>query len=177
MLESILFYSLAGAAVLSALGMILQKNAVYSVLLLIVALFSLAGIYVLLNAPFVAAVHMIVYAGAIMVLFLFVIMLLDINQTKDNVNFRQFTKGLGALAVVVFVVEASLLLYWTFGDSESPLGLGGENMVVGDTRAIGELLFSKYLLPFEVASVLLLAAIVGAVILAKRDVASSDASK
>lgn len=161
-MQEILFFVLAGVAVLAALAMIVHKNPVYSVLLLIVTLFCLAGIYVLLNAPFVAAVHMIVYAGAIVVLFLFVIMLLDLREDTEHISLKKASR-IFAVIITVFVGIFITMLFTVHG---ADVGLG--QGVLGDTASVGKLLFTKYVLQFEIASVLLLAAIVGAVVLAKK---------
>ncbi len=165
-MQEILFFVLAAMAVLSALGMLLNKNPVYSVLLLIVTLFAIAGLYVLLNASFIAAVHLIVYAGAIMVLFLFVIMLLDIRSDVEHINLRRLSRILALLATLIFLGETFLIVLMTFKGKAAVVGLG--EGILGDVPSVGELLFTKYLLPFEIASVLLLVGIVGAIILAKR---------
>ncbi|RMD99894.1 MAG: NADH-quinone oxidoreductase subunit J [Calditrichaeota bacterium] len=146
--------------------MLLNKNPVYSVLLLIVTLFAIAGLYVLLNASFIAAVHMIVYAGAIMVLFLFVIMLLDLREDVEHINLKRFSRIVALIAAAIFLGEVFLLMGMTLKGKGITVGLG--QGISGDVPSVAELLFTKYLLPFEVASVLLLVAIIGAVILAKR---------
>lgn len=176
MLETTLFLGLALLAVGAAIAMVLQKNPLFSVLLLILTLFALAGLYVLLNSPFVAAVHMIVYAGAIMVLFLFVIMLLDLREDVERINLRRFSRIVAVIAVALFLVQAYILFRVAYATDSVRVGLGGSAVQVGDTPAIGMLLFTKYLLPFEIASVLLLAAIVGAVVLAKRKLTPSNPS-
>jgi len=160
--ETILFFIIAAFALVSAIGMVLQKNPVYSVLLLIVTLFAIAGLYVLLNASFIAAVHMIVYAGAIMVLFLFVVMMLDLREDIERINLKSLPKFITVSAVGILFVEMAMVISLSFG-AMSPL-----NNQVADTPAVGNLLFTKYLLPFEVASVLLLAAIIGTVIIARK---------
>ncbi len=165
-MQEILFFVLAAVAVLSALGMLLNRNPVYSVLLLIVTLFAIAGLYVLLNASFIAAVHLIVYAGAIMVLFLFVIMLLDIRSDIEHINLKRLSRILALLATFIFLGETFLIIWMSLKGKAAFVGLG--EGVLGDVPSVGELLFTKYLLPFEIASVLLLVAIVGAIILAKR---------
>lgn len=176
MLETTLFLGLALLAVGAAIAMVLQKNPLFSVLLLILTLFALAGLYVLLNSPFVAAVHMIVYAGAIMVLFLFVIMLLDLREDVERINLKRFSRIVALIAVSLFLVQAYILFRVAYATDSVRVGLGGSAVQVGDTPAIGTLLFTKYLLPFEIASVLLLAAIVGAVVLAKRGLTPSNPS-
>lgn len=147
---------------------IVHRNPIYSALFLILTLFALAGHFVLLNAPFIAAVHVIVYAGAIMVLFLFVIMLLDLRGRADRKRSGQLLRIIGVLFAGILLVEFGLMLKtdptFSMASSSAFEAVAG----IGDTRSIGELLFTKYLFPFEIASVLLLAAIIGSVILAKR---------
>lgn len=160
-------------AVASAVAMVLHRNPVYSAIFLIATLFSLAGFFVLLNAPFVAAVHIIVYAGAIMVLFLFVIMLLNLKRDPAREAGKITRRFLGTALVVVLLLEVSALIgaaYFLSGNGSSGNNalVGLESGVSGSTPNIGRALFTTYLLPFEVASVLLLVAMVGAVVLAKR---------
>lgn len=147
--------------------MVMHRNPVYSAIFLIVTLFAFAGFFVLLNAPFVAAVHIIVYAGAIMVLFLFVIMLLNVKGDPVRERLKVTRRTLGFALVTLFLVEVGALIVTTYqmGD-ENAVGLG-QNLV-GSTSVIGRSLFTTYLLPFEIASVLLLVGMVGAVILAKQ---------
>jgi NADH-quinone oxidoreductase subunit J len=158
-----LFYFLSFLAVLSALMVVFSKNPVYSVLYLIITFFAIAGHYILLNAQFLAAVHVIVYAGAIMVLFLYVIMLLNLN-TESEPHKSNYLK-------VAATVCAGLLMIVLVGSLK-----GADLMVrkspdagVGTVKNLGKVLFTDFLLPFEVASVLLLAAMVGAVMLGKSD--------
>jgi NADH-quinone oxidoreductase subunit J len=157
-----LFYFLSFVAIFSALLVVFSKNAVYSVLYLIITLFSIAGHYVLLNAQFLAAVHVIVYAGAIMVLFLYVIMLLDLNEAVESQK--------STVQKMAAIISAGVLMILMIG------ALKGAEAVVSDTIApneiglvknLGKVLFTDYLLPFEITSILLLAAMVGAVMLGK----------
>lgn len=172
-MQPILFYTFAVMAVASAVAMVLHRNPVYSAIFLIATLFSLAGFFVLLNAPFVAAVHIIVYAGAIMVLFLFVIMLLNLKRDPAREAGKIRRRFLGTALVVVLLLEVSALISAAYflsgndGTGENSL-IGLASGVSGSTPNIGRALFTTYLLPFEVASVLLLVAMVGAVVLAKR---------
>lgn len=178
------FYFFAVVAVLSALLCILQRNPVSAALWLVSTMFCLAGIYVLLNAPFIAAIQVLVYAGAVMVLFLFVIMLLNLGHARSDL--RGFGFHMLAL-VVVGVLAARLLplinytpekLTLEYSRSESlanpdlvfPAGRAGleATQSQGVVGAVARPLFESYLVPFEITSVLLLAAIVGAVVLAKR---------
>lgn len=141
---------------------IIHRNAVYSALFLIITLFALAGHFVLLNAPFIAAVHIIVYAGAIMVLFLFVLMLLDLKKEEGSRKSRRPMQFVGSFIAAILVVELGVML--RAGANAMPDAASGP---IGSTKAIGQLLFTQYLFPFEIASVLLLSAIIGAVILSK----------
>lgn len=177
-MHEILFFLFSGVAVVSALLMILHRNPVYSAIFLIVTLFALAGFYVMLNAPFVASVHLIVYAGAIMVLFLFVIMLLNLQKDAPREGGKFFRRALGAALTLAFLGELGALFAFKFYDQQSivpasavarvGVGAASGEVVVGSTRAIGAELFTKYLLPFEIASVVLLVAMIGAVIIGKQ---------
>jgi NADH-quinone oxidoreductase subunit J len=156
-----LFYFLSFLAVLFAILVVLAKNPVHSVLYLILTFFSIAGHYVLMNAQFLAAVHVIVYAGAIMVLFLYVIMLLNLNEETEPHK--------PALLKVSATVCSGLLLVILVGSLK-----GVEKIVtspvsaeIGTVKNLGKIMFNEFLLPFEVTSVLLLAAMVGAVMLGK----------
>jgi NADH-quinone oxidoreductase subunit J len=156
-----LFYFLSFLAVLFAILVVLAKNPVHSVLYLILTFFSIAGHYVLMNAQFLAAVHVIVYAGAIMVLFLYVIMLLNLNEETEPHK--------PAILKVSATICSGLLLVIFIG------ALKGTDKIVttqvsaeiGLVKNLGKIMFNEFLLPFEVTSVLLLAAMVGAVMLGK----------
>jgi NADH-quinone oxidoreductase subunit J len=156
------FYFLSFLAVLSALMVVFSKNPIHSVLYLVITFFCVACHYLLLNAQFLAAVHVIVYAGAIMVLFLYVIMLLNLNQDDES----QKTNLWKAAAVIT----AGLLMVVIVGALRGAEGakINFETLTdVGLVKNLGNLLFNEFLLPFEVVSILLLAALVGAVMLGK----------
>jgi NADH-quinone oxidoreductase subunit J len=157
----VLFYILAALTVLAALGVILQRTPVYSALSLIVVLGSLAVIYLTLGAPFIAVIQAIVYAGAIMVLFVLVIMLLNARREEQS-NRSRVARWLGAPLLAAFLAEILLLVWRSF-----PAGAAPAAMDAGPA-AIGTLLFRNYVLPFEVTSLLILVAILGAVVLAKK---------
>ncbi|MCZ6784174.1 MAG: NADH-quinone oxidoreductase subunit J [Proteobacteria bacterium] len=165
--ESVLFYAFAGLSLLSALAMVgFVRNVVAGAMSLVVTMISLAGIYVLLEAHLVAVIQIMVYAGAILVLFLFVIMLL--NLRSDDFGpvrpWQGVLKVVGAaVALGIFVVLLGVLPDTLPEVAELPEGFGG-------FRVIGVSLFTDYVVPVEVAGFLLLAAIVGAVILAKRSI-------
>ena len=171
-MELLIFSILGFGAVLSALLMVTNKKPVSAAMSLIVTMLCLAGLYVLLEAHLIAALQIIVYAGAIMVLFLFVIMLLNIEEKEGRL--AGSTILLQFLAVMG--VGIPFLMMVNLFKTDGPLSAIGEGVLngFGTTKAVGRMLFTEYLLPFEIASVLLLAAIVGAVILAKRRIDGSE---
>jgi NADH-quinone oxidoreductase subunit J len=158
-----LFYILATVAILAALWLVLERTPVYSALSLIVVLCSLAVIYLLLGAEFLAVVQVIIYAGAIMVLFVLVIMLLNARQETPTDRSR-LARWLGAPLLLVFLGEILFAVWQRFPPATTPTATA----LVGGPRAIGELLFRNYVLPFEVTSILILVAVLGAVVLAKK---------
>ncbi|RMI25827.1 MAG: NADH-quinone oxidoreductase subunit J [Calditrichaeota bacterium] len=162
MLETILFWVFALLAVGGGIGVIAHPNPVKGALFLVMAFFALAGEYVLLMAHFIAIVHIAVYAGAIMVLFLFVIMLLNVQIETRLRGAWNVMRYVGfALALLLF---AELGYFGFKGFQEAYV----RESDVGLVENIGQALFSKYVLPFEVASILLLVAMVGALYLSKR---------
>ena len=163
--EVVLFFILGAAALATALLMILQRNPVMSALYLIGNFFCIAALYLLLRAQLLAVLEVVVYAGAIMVLVIFVIMLLNLGDEQkvaERINFR--------FIVVVALSFGFLLelLYLIVTFSALPERLPAEAAVIGTVESMGTSLFGRFLLPFEITSLLLLAAIVGAVILAKK---------
>jgi len=164
--ELITFVPLAVLSVVTAVGMVTSRNAVYSALLLVVNFFCLAGFYVLLQAQFIAAVQVIVYAGAIMVLFLFVLMLLGIGNQEivsETIPGQRVVAGVLALALLVAVVVAVL----NGGLSGGAGDLAAANQG-GNVEAVGRLLFTRYAFAFEATGILLVVAAVGALVLGKR---------
>lgn len=164
--EKIFFFLVAAAAVASALMMITRRNPVKSVLFLIVNFFSLAVLYLFLKAQFIAIIQIIVYAGAIMVLFLFVIMLLNLGDESAFGEKKSVRLAAGILAGVVVMIEiiAGMGIQWgSLQDRISP-----QAAEMGTVELIGRSLYRDYLFPFEVTSVLLLAAMVGVIVLAKK---------
>lgn len=158
-----IFWFLSFLAVLSALYVVFAKNPVHSVLSLIITFFAIAGHYLLLSAHFLAAVHIIVYAGAIMVLFLYVIMMLNLNKETEP-HKKPF-------AQVIAVVAAGLLMVTLVAAFKGATVSGPASMdpSIGSVESLGKVLFNEFLLPFEISSVLFLAAMVGAVYLSKKD--------
>ncbi len=166
MAAQILFFLLATVAIAAGLGMLLSRNPVGSALWLVLNLFCIAGLYLTLNAEFIAVVQILVYAGAIMVLFLFVIMLLNLDVLPEikDIEWKKvfgFTLGMGVLGILSFVVASSL----DIRPNEISARRAAE---VGSATSLGEVLFTQYALPLEVIGILLLAATIGAVMLAKR---------
>ncbi len=167
-LEQIFFYALSAVAIASALLMVTRRSPVISALYLIVNFFCLAGLYLTLHAQFIAVIQIIVYAGAIMVLFVFVIMLLNLGDE------RRLMEGMSYKKVVAVGLVAGLLteLIYILGTSWTILPPSNYDRAteIGTVEYIGHQLFTAYLFPFEVTSILLLVAIVGAIVLAKRKV-------
>ncbi|TKJ37953.1 NADH-quinone oxidoreductase subunit J [candidate division LCP-89 bacterium B3_LCP] len=164
-MEAIFFIILSIIIIFSSMMVILKKNPIASVLFLILALFSTAAMYVMLMAPFIAAIQIIVYAGAIMVLFLFVIMLL--NLKKINEGGAVTLKILGVIVAGLMMVVTAVVLRSVAIPADSGF-LRSSPEGFGTVENVGMTLFTTYLLPFEIASFLLLAAIIGAVVLAKK---------
>lgn len=167
MVEQAFFYIFAVVAVITGLVVITHRNAIYSAIALVITFFSLAAIYILLNAQFIAAVQVIVYAGAIMVLFLFVIMLLSAGDSTPKEPF--------SVQRVLGVIFAALLLAQVVVLFKAAKLTGVKDQITpelvqhaGSTELIGNALFTRYLFPFEVVSILLLLAIIGAVVLGRK---------
>ncbi len=164
--ELIFFVILAPLSVVTALGMVLNRHAVYSALLLVVNFFCLAAFYVLLQAQFLAVVQVIVYAGAIMVLFLFVLMLLGVSS-EDVLT--ETIKGQRPAAAVLVALLLGGVIWALFAKPFSGSGVDLIRVAGGDNvRAIGQLLYTRYVFAFEATGLLLVVAAVGALVLAKR---------
>ena len=164
-MQDLLFYLFAGLTLgcgFLVVGNPFSRNPVTSAMFLVLTIASLAGLFVLLNAFFLAAVQVLVYAGAVMVLFLFVIMLLDIREEE-----RRRLKLFGLIGGVVAVGSLGALLVSTI--LRSGAGQNLEAKLEGATAPLGTLLFTRYLLPFEIVSVLLLVAMIGTILLSKKD--------
>jgi NADH-quinone oxidoreductase subunit J len=162
----LLFYALAGLTLLFGFLTVLNplsRSPVTSAMFLVLTIISMAGLFVLLHAFFLAAVQVLVYAGAVMVVFLFVIMLLDLKEDERR-HFNKVAVGLGGLS--------ALAIAGTLVDSvvkSVPVAATAGRMAEGDTKALGRLLFESHVLPFEILSVLLLVAMVGAILITKKD--------
>ena len=170
----ILFFLFATIAVVAALNVILQRNPIYCAIGLIVTLCSLAGLFLTLSAQFIAAIQIIVYAGAIMVLFVFTIMLLNVRSEEAKVDRQKFLRW---LAVPLFLALLGEVYYVVRTVNNPPpqipaTGAAPPVEILGTVESIGREMFTSYLLPFEATSVLILMAIVGAMLLARREKAS-----
>jgi len=141
-----------------------SRNPVTSAMFLVLTIVSLAGLFVLLHAFFLAAVQILVYAGAVMVLFLFVIMLLDIRE-EERRKLKVFSLATGLLSVG----SVAILMIKAIIGSEPGIGLAAVPNLEGGTKSLGKILFSQYLLPFEIVSLVLLVAMVGVILLSKKD--------
>ncbi|MFC0344566.1 NADH-quinone oxidoreductase subunit J family protein [Epilithonimonas hispanica] len=164
-MDQFLFFLVAFFAISSAVYFVFARNPLYAILSLIVTMFSIAGMYILLNAQFLGIVQIIVYTGAIMVLFLYILMMLNLNK-EDESKKANLPKFIGIISVCILFV----------GMLGAYRGLSGKTTVVdnidhsvGLTKNLGRLLFNEYVLPFELASILILAGIVGAVLIGKKD--------
>ena len=169
--DALFFYAFAAVTVIGSLLVVLQKNPVYSVLSIIAAFFGLAGLYVLLEAPFVAVVQIIIYAGAIMVLFLFVVMLLNVPREdaaewdRAHPLYRPMAVRIGAVLAVLLALELGWALSRTAGLSA---GVADDGPAVSSVAELGKVLFTDYMFAFEVTSILIIASMVGAVVLARK---------
>lgn len=165
MAADILFYVFAGLALICAFLVIanpFSQNPVTSAMFLVLTIACLAGLFVLLQAFFLAAVQVLVYAGAVMVLFLFVIMLLDLKVEQ-----RRKIKKIGLIGGIISVLSILLIFFQSL--SRTSLSTTPGDPLEGATIPLGQLLFTKYLLPFEIVSVLLLVAMLGVILLSKKD--------
>lgn len=168
-MELIPFYFLAALAVMAALGVVWMRNPVYCALALAVVFVSLAGLYVLLSAPFLAAAQVMIYAGAILILFVFVMMLLspEREQAKDALRWQ---RPLALIFGVAFAAQLGLVLLLTIWPTARGKYTPEWIAQIGSAQAVGAALFTDYLLPFEITSLLLLVAMVGVIVLAKKRV-------
>ena len=169
---TIAFYLFAAIAVLASIGVVGQRNPMYSVMLLIVSFGALAGLYVLLDAPFTAVTQIIIYAGAIMVLFLFVVMLLNVPREEPFPSLLAGMVGPGGMKLgVVLSLVLAVEFVWalsriaTTGFSTDP----GQINAISSVSNIGHVLFTQHAFAFEVTSILILVAMVGAVVLARKE--------
>lgn len=165
------FYFLSAVAILLGLMTVLTKNPVHSVLYLIGCFFSIAGHYLLLNAQFLAVVHIIVYAGAIMVLFLSTLMLMNLNEETE-----QHKPAIAKISAVISAGLLGLVLVAVLHRAEAMAIPGTQDVSIGSIKNLGRILLDEYLFPFEFVSILLLSAMIGAVLLTKREPVNTTVS-
>jgi NADH-quinone oxidoreductase subunit J len=169
--DVLFFYAFATVSVIGSLLVVLQRNPVYSVLALILSFFGLSGLYVLLEAPFVAVVQIIIYAGAIMVLFLFTVMLLNVPREdaaewdRSHPLYRPMAMRIGGVLALMLALELGWALSRTTGLSGP---IGEERAAVSSVAELGRVLFTDYMFAFEVTSILIIVSMVGAVVLARK---------
>ncbi len=166
MVNEIIFAYFAAVIIGSAIMMITRKNPIHSVMFMLLLFFHIAGIFVLLNAEFLAAVQLIVYAGAILILYLFVVMLLSVDREVRSSRANRFWPALAIFGVLIAAEIVLLVMRGSF-PAEAGRTMGGVDTGV---KAMGVELYKNYLVPFEVASLILLVGLVGAVLLAKKNI-------
>ena len=164
MLNKIIFIYFAAVIVISAVLMITRRNPIHSVLLMLLLFFHIAGLFVLLNAEFLAAVQLIVYAGAILILYLFVVMLLNVDKERSVKRANRYWPVIAGFGIVIASEIVLLIVRGKFAVDAGQLMKPG----FGSVNALGVELYTNYLVPFEIASVILLVGLVGAVMLAKK---------
>lgn len=167
-MEIAVFLFLSGIAIVAAANILVQRHPIYSALSLIVTFVALAGIYIQMHAEFIAVMQIVVYTGAIMVLFIFVIMLLNAGAEQKVPDKVHVVKYFGLPLAGLLIFEAGLTASRTFDGEGIPVESASINLS-GNTEMIGRALYTQYALPFEVTSVLLLVAIVGAIVMAKKE--------
>ena len=167
MLETVFFNLFAGLAVLSAMGVVLARNTMHSVMFLIFCFFNAAGLFFLLDAEFLGIILILIYVGAVMVLFMFVVMMLQINVAKAREGFLQYLPLGGMISVILlieFIAAASSGVFSTGAKATA------QHMPqsINNTEEIGQILYTKYLLGFEIAAIILLVALIGSIVLTLR---------
>jgi NADH-quinone oxidoreductase subunit J len=168
MLAAIAFYALAAAAVISAFAVIAARNPVHSVLFLILTFFTSAGLFVLLGAEFLAMLLVVVYVGAVAVLFLFVVMMLDVDFTELKQGFLSYMP-IGALVAFALLAELGLVASAAMSADGAPIALApAQPSEITNAEAIGQVLYTDYLLVFQLAGLVLLVAMIGAIVLTLR---------
>ncbi len=170
MASTVLFFMFAGFAIACAISMVYHKNPLYSALSLVGVFISLSVIYVMLAAPFIAAVQILIYAGAIMVLVIFVIMLLNLDDDRP-LNRLRYLYALGGGLGVVLLAQTFFIFYAVL---RAPQDAADQSVTAGKTISIGRAMYTDYLLPVEIVGVMLLMALIGSVMLARRAGSAGD---
>jgi NADH-quinone oxidoreductase subunit J len=168
MLTSVVFYALSAVLILSSIMVVASRNPVHAVLFLILCFFNAAGLFLLMGAEFLAFILLIVYVGAVAVLFLFVVMMLDINFAELRRGFRRYLPMAGVTAAVLISQFVMILSVWTV-DPKAISVAGDAASAVDNTRALGRVLYTDYFYPFQVSGLILLVAMMGAIVLTLRD--------
>ncbi len=169
MIATLFWYVFATILVLSAAAVVTSRNPVHSVLFLILAFFNAAGLFLLAGAEFLAFILVIVYVGAVAVLFLFVVMMLDVNFTELREGFQRYTPVGAAVGVILLVELGIFLLGWQISPSNAALRLSAMPAGVSNTAAIGRVLYTDYAFLFQVSGLILLVAMIGAIVLTLRE--------
>lgn len=169
-ITEILFWGLSAVALFSAIMVVASKSPVHSILYLIVVFFAISGHYILLNAQFLAIVNLIVYAGAIMVLFLFVVMLMNLNAESEPKRHRMMQFAGLISGGCLFLVLISAISETQQASNIVQMSTGGDGLI----KNLGKVLFKDYVLPFEISSVLFLSAMMGAVVIGKKEEANKN---
>jgi NADH-quinone oxidoreductase subunit J len=169
MLEPVLFYALAALILGFGVLVVTTRNTVHCVLFLVANFLAVAMVYVMLGAEFLAIIQILVYAGGIVVLYLFVVMLVNLRQPDDAPIDRRRQSVLGFALAAVMLAEISAILVYSAARPASAIARAPELPAMGNTEIIGMLLYTDYLVPFELASMLLLVAMVGAILLARKE--------
>jgi NADH-quinone oxidoreductase subunit J len=169
--QTIAFYVLAAFILGFAIMVVTTKDTVHSVLFLVVDFLFVAALYVLLGAQFLAAIQVLVYAGGIVVLYLFVVMLVNLKRPPEEYRDPRRRSLLGFALSVAVLLELGVIAFWSQSNPAPALAAGASAAmpVTGNTEQVGWLLYTSYLIPFEIASMLLLVAMIGAIVLAKRE--------
>ncbi|EAU54654.1 NADH-quinone oxidoreductase subunit J [Mariprofundus ferrooxydans] len=167
MLETVFFNLFAGLSVLSGMGVVLARNTMHSVMFLIFCFFNAAGLFFLLDAEFIGIIMILIYVGAVMVLFTFVVMMLEINTARMREGFLQYLPLGGLVAIVLLVEFISAAVSGVFS-SGAMATADHLPQSVNNTVEIGQVLYTKYLLGFEIAALILLVALIGAIVLTLR---------
>ncbi len=165
--DTLVFLLVAALAILSALGMVAMRNPVHSAVLLVISFVQIAGVFVMLGAEYLAVIQIIVYTGAILVLLLFVIMLVDVDDLPEFHTAEPLTRAIGALLGLMLLIEVAIAIGTrTITGAQGTATPEIEAAIGGNTQALGRVLYTQYLLPFEVISMVLTVGVLGAIVLA-----------
>lgn len=167
MIEAFFFYIFAGLSVIAGAGVVLSRNTMFSVMWLIFCFFNAAGLFFMLDAEFLGIILIMIYVGAVMVLFMFVVMMLEVNKAKLREGFLQYLPAGGMIAVILLIEFFGAALSGVF-QSDTMAAVGHYGKEINNTAEIGKTLYTEYLLGFEIAAIILLVALVGSIVLTLR---------